>query len=75
MHSIRGFRALLGLLGLLPTVSCVAFGGAAPTEVNPDRALAGWNPKPTNGPNVAELRKRQSNAETCGFIDGDYGMS
>jgi hypothetical protein len=60
---------------LLPVVKGVAFGGPAPTEDT--RALDGITPKPTLGPSINELSKRQTNLnpETCGWVDGDFGTS
>jgi hypothetical protein len=62
---------------MLPVIHCIAFGGPAPTATSPDRAVDGWSPKPTKGPSVSELRRRQTNdnPETCGWIDGDIGKS
>lgn len=63
---------LLSLVAVLPAAYGVAFGGPEPTQVNPDRALDGMSPKPTNGPSFNELRKRQSGLyNTCGWLDGD----
>jgi hypothetical protein len=71
---MRDLQTLLGALALLPAVNCVAFGGPAPTETAPIRVQEGWTPRPTKGPSIAELKKRQTNLypETCGWIDGDY---
>jgi hypothetical protein len=63
----------LAVAALLPVVNGVAFGGPAPTDTIP--ALDGITPKPTVGPSINELRKRQTNLnpETCGWVDGDFG--
>lgn len=68
---------LVSLVAALPAVHGIAFGGPVPTATSPERALDGTNPKPTKGPSVSELRKRQSNLfpETCGWVDGDFCMS
>ncbi|KAH7081624.1 hypothetical protein BKA63DRAFT_562159 [Paraphoma chrysanthemicola] len=70
---MRGIAAL-GLLAIAPTAYAVAFDGPAPTNINPERALVGTNPRPTEGPSVNELKKRQtgSSPETCGWVDGDF---
>jgi hypothetical protein len=66
---------IISLVAALPSVYGIAFGGPAPTDIGPDRALDGTSPKPTRGPSVNELRKRQSSSqETCGWVDGDFGM-
>ncbi|KAF2273992.1 uncharacterized protein EI97DRAFT_435639 [Westerdykella ornata] len=67
-------RALFSLIPLLPAASCIAFGGPAPTDVGPDKALNGFTPKPTHGPSISELQKRQRSfgVNTCGWIDRDY---
>ncbi|KAF2796575.1 hypothetical protein K505DRAFT_415632 [Melanomma pulvis-pyrius CBS 109.77] len=67
------YVALLGAIVVLPMTDSIAFGGPAPTATSPNRAVDGWSPKPTKGPSVAELRRRQTNLnpETCGWIDGD----
>jgi hypothetical protein len=63
---------LLSLVAALPAVYGVAFGGPEPTAVGPDRALDGMSPKPTKGPSLNELRKRQTGSwATCGWLDGD----
>ncbi|KAF2195119.1 hypothetical protein K469DRAFT_743770 [Zopfia rhizophila CBS 207.26] len=69
--------ALLGALAVLPAVNCVAFGGPAPTVFSPNRVLEVWSPKPTKGPSIAELRRRQSNLfpETCGWQSGDLSSA
>ncbi|CAO2654297.1 Nn.00g110300.m01.CDS01 [Neocucurbitaria sp. VM-36] len=65
---------LFSLVAALPVAQAIAFGGPAPTATSPERGLDGTNSKPTKGPSVSELRKRQSNLfpETCGWVDGDY---
>lgn len=65
--------ALLSTVAVLPLAHAVAFGGPAPTGVEPDRAVNGFSPKTTQGPSVAELRKRAYNLypETCGWVSGD----
>jgi hypothetical protein len=66
---------LFSLVAALPGAHGVAFGGPEPTQVNPDRALEGFSPKPTNGPSLNELRKRQTGLyNTCGWLDGDICM-
>ncbi|KAF2876613.1 hypothetical protein BDV95DRAFT_602587 [Massariosphaeria phaeospora] len=74
---MQHIRIAFGVLAALPpAVNCIAFGGPAPTATSPGRALVDWTPKPTKGPSVAELRKRQSfDAETCGWIDGDLSSA
>jgi hypothetical protein len=60
----------------VPTAYAIAFDGPAPTNINPERALVGTKPRPTHEPSVIELKKRQtgSSPETCGWVDGDFGM-
>jgi hypothetical protein len=67
---------LLGLVATFPAARGIAFGGVAATATSPGR-VDGTTPKPTNGPSVAELRRRQtsSDQEICGWVDGDYSMS
>ncbi|KAH3962700.1 hypothetical protein HBI73_159580 [Parastagonospora nodorum] len=66
------YSHVLSLVAALPSTYAVAFGGPAPTDISPDRALEGTSPKPTRGPSVEELRKRQSSSQaTCGWVDGD----
>lgn len=68
------YLTALGLVAALPAVNAVAFGGPAPTGTSPKYVLGGMTPKPTNGPSVFELRKRQSlSPQLCGWIDGDEG--
>jgi hypothetical protein len=63
---------ILSLVAAVPVAYGVAFGGPAPTDISPDRALEGTSPIPTRGPSVEELRKRQSFSEaTCGWVSGD----
>ncbi|KAF2007714.1 hypothetical protein P154DRAFT_1144 [Amniculicola lignicola CBS 123094] len=66
---------LLSTIAVLPAAHGIAFGGPAPTGAS--RALEGWTPKPTKGPSVAELRKRQSafEYETCGWVNGDLSSA
>ncbi|KAF2108317.1 hypothetical protein BDV96DRAFT_587584 [Lophiotrema nucula] len=67
---------LLSALAALPAANGVAFGGPAPTNTSPNRALDGFTPKPTRGPSVAELRRRQNaGAETCGWVDEDLSSA
>lgn len=65
--------ALVSLIAALPAAYGIAFVEPAPTATSPDRALDVTIPKPTQGPLVSELRKRQTDlfAATCGWIDGD----
>ncbi|KAF2477777.1 uncharacterized protein BDR25DRAFT_364743 [Lindgomyces ingoldianus] len=64
---------LISALALLPAVNCIAFGGPAPTQGT--RAVTGSSPKPTNGPSLAELRRRANvNPETCGFYSEDLDL-
>jgi hypothetical protein len=53
----------------------VAFAGPEPTGLDANRAFGAMDPKPTEGPSLDELRKRQlSTPETCGWVDADYCM-
>ncbi|KAF2730770.1 hypothetical protein EJ04DRAFT_31729 [Polyplosphaeria fusca] len=71
---MRYTASLLTAVAVLPATNAIAFGGPAPTNTSPQRELDGWTPKPTNGPTVAELRKRQTNyyPEVCGWVDGIF---
>ena len=73
---MKQLTTLFSLVAALPAAHAIAFGGPVPTGTSPERALDGNNPKPTKGPSVGELFKRQSNLfpETCGWVDGDYCM-
>lgn len=70
---MRSVLYLLEAAALVPIAHCVAFAGPKPTAPIPYRALDGWSPKPTQGPRIDELRRRQfDSSETCGWVDGDY---
>ncbi|KAF2134814.1 hypothetical protein P153DRAFT_380628 [Dothidotthia symphoricarpi CBS 119687] len=64
---------LFSLVAVVPAAHGIAFGESTPTAKSPQRALDEMSPKPTKGPSVVELRKRQSDVgpETCGWVDGD----
>lgn len=70
------YQSVFSLVAALPAAHAVAFGGPVPTDKSPNRAFDGMTPRPTNGPSINELRKRQSNLfspEVCGWVDGDLG--
>lgn len=63
------------LAAALPAVHGVAFAGPEPTAIDANRAFGAMNPKPTEGPSLNELRKRQRfDPETCGWVDADFCM-
>lgn len=65
----------LFLAAALPAVHGVAFAGPEPTAIDANRAFGSMNPKPTEGPSLNELKKRQSlDPETCGWVDADFCM-
>ena len=67
---MRWSNVLASFAAAIPAVYGIAFAGPEPTAVSPERALD--NPKPTLGPLISELRKRQNAfANTCGWVDGD----
>ncbi|KAF2031093.1 hypothetical protein EK21DRAFT_100025 [Setomelanomma holmii] len=68
------YTTILNLVAALSLAYGIAFDGPAPTNISPHRALIQTNPRPTEGPSVEELKKRQtgSSAETCGWVDGDF---
>ena len=75
---IMHFFQLLSGFAVLPLAHCVAFGGPAPTTIESIKEAAdGWTPKPTQGPSIAELRRRQTvetldaGFNTCGWIGTD----
>lgn len=67
------YSNVFSLVAALPAAHAVAFGGPVPTDLGPDKAFGGMSPKPTNGPSINELRKRQNDAGLCGWVDGDFG--
>lgn len=70
---MRSVLYLLEAAALVPIAHCVAFAGPKPTAPTPYRALDGRSPKPTQGPRIDELRRRQfDSSETCGWVDGIY---
>ncbi|OCK83713.1 hypothetical protein K432DRAFT_432699 [Lepidopterella palustris CBS 459.81] len=70
---MRYLLRLVGGVALIPFVNCVAFAGPKPTELVAHRVLNGWSPKPTQGPTVPELRRRQfDSVDTCGWVNGDF---
>jgi hypothetical protein len=70
------YSILSSLAAALPAAYGAAFGGPEPTPVSPDRGFGGMGPKPTKGPSMNELKKRQSSVdpETCGWVDADFCM-
>ncbi|KAF1979616.1 hypothetical protein BU23DRAFT_548827 [Bimuria novae-zelandiae CBS 107.79] len=70
---------LLSAVAVLPLVRCIEF-SPAPTKglEHVDKAGNGWTPVPTQGPSVAELRRRQlastlgDGLNTCGWIATDF---
>lgn len=73
------FFELLSSFAALPLAHCVAYGGPTPTNKieSLEQVADGWTPKPTQGPPIAELRRRQTvetldaGFNTCGWIGTD----
>lgn len=74
---MKSSATLLSLAAAVPAAYAIAFAGPVPTDISPNRAQVEANPLPTQAPSVQELKKRQTNANpnTCGWVDGDFGMS